>query len=174
MRSRDDLFEWHVLRHLDAATNLAWWFLQNRQDAEDVVQEAMVRAYRSFGDLKGSDAKPWLMQIVRNGCLRHLEKKKRIQIVPLDETIDPNESFRAAADAEAEALRFADADRIQAALRALPELYREVLVLREFEGMNYSEIAQVAGVPIGTVMSRLSRARSMLARNVRDEVEVAS
>src|SRR5579872_376684 len=98
MRSRDDLFEWHVLRHLDAAYNLAWWFLQNQQDAEDVVQESLVKAFRSFEKMGGADGKPWLMQIVRNGCLRHLERRKRVKIVPFDDCVDAEASYRTGAD----------------------------------------------------------------------------
>jgi RNA polymerase sigma-70 factor (ECF subfamily) len=162
MRSRNDLFEWHVLRHLDAAHNLAWWFLKNRQDAEDVVQESVMKAFRSFDEMKGPDAKPWLMQIVRNGCLRFLDRRNRMKLVPFEECDDPVASFEGAS------LRALEARQVQDALMELPELYREVLVLRELEGMNYAEIAEVISAPVGTVMSRIHRARTMLARILRE------
>jgi len=158
-------FERRVLPHLDAAYNLARWLMRDERAAEDAVQEAALRAFRYFGSLRGDEAKPWLLGIVRNTCFAMLERRRNSmelnsadsgvdidQIEQADPTSDPAVSF----------LRQDERARVNAAIRALPHHLREVLVLREIEGLEYAEIARVADIPVGTVMSRLSRAREKL------------
>ncbi len=154
-------FERCVVRHLDSAYNLACWMLRNTHDAEDVVQDSLLKAWNAFGGFRGEDGKAWFFKIVRNGCLKHLEKA-RVAPVPLVEELV------AADHPEAEVLLAFDAEQVHAAIRCLPETYREVLVLREMEQMSYSSISEVVGVPIGTVMSRLSRARAILSKTLVD------
>jgi len=162
-----DQFELHIMRHLDSAYNLARWYVSNPQDAEDVVQESMLKAFKAFRKFKGANPKAWLLQIVRNDCLRCLEKGKAFRIGSLEDEPAGFEPVAADSDPEALLIQMADADAVRIAVAALPPLYREALVLREFEQMGYSEISIVASVPLGTVMSRLSRARSMLADSLR-------
>lgn len=154
-------FERALLPHLDAAHNLARWLLGNAQDAEDVVQDAFVRALTFFDSFHGEDGRGWLLAIIRNTCYDFLRKSRRVT-----QMLGPVEQLDLAADTalspEAEQLRQADARLVRESIEALPAEYREVLVLREMEGLSYKEIAQVAGVPIGTVMSRLARARQRL------------
>lgn len=143
------------MRHLDAGFNLARWMLRNESDAEDIVQDSLLQAWKAFSQLQSQDGKPWFLKIVRNRCLQHLRKRK-IMFVELDEQ-------EIVQFPEANMIRSIDSERVHRAIALLPEYCREVLILREFEDMSYSEICQVVDVPIGTVMSRLSRARSMLA-----------
>lgn len=152
-------FEQLVLPHLDAAFNLARWLLRNRADAEDVVQEAMLRAFRFFDRFRGGDARAWLLQIVRNSCYTWLEKHR-----PADLMTEFNEEIHrtASADPEKLAVQSNERERLMRALNSLPARPREVLVLRELEGCSYKEIAEIIGVPMGTVMSTLSRARERL------------
>lgn len=152
-------FEQLVLPHLDAAFNLARWLLRNRADAEDVVQEAMLRAFRFFDRFRGGDARAWLLQIVRNSCYTWLEKHR-----PADLMTEFNEEIHrtASADPEKLAVQSNERERLMHALNSLPARPREVLVLRELEGCSYKEIAEIIGVPMGTVMSTLSRARERL------------
>ena len=146
-------FEQMVLPHFDAAYNLARWLARSGADADDVVQEAFLKAFQSFDNHRGgADARPWLFAIVRNCCYTMLRKNK--QWVPLDESAQAHEDPILASAA------------IEDALRALPPEFREVIVLREMEDFSYKEIAEVTGVPIGTVMSRLSRARRQLQEHV--------
>jgi RNA polymerase sigma factor (sigma-70 family) len=152
-------FEQLVLPHLDAAFNLARWLLRSRVDAEDVAQEAMLRAYRFFGGFHGGDARAWLLQIVRNTCYTWLEKNR-----PLEMKTEFNEELHSQPGANPESLAIASDNREQLtrALETLPARFREVLVLRELEGCSYKEIAAITTIPIGTVMSALSRARQRL------------
>lgn len=157
-------FELLVLPHLDAAYNLARWLTRNDQDAQDVVQEASLRALRYFTGLRGGDARPWLLQIVRHTCFSWLKENRPAEVVVLDED---DEAWRDAAAPAADephaiALRNADRAQLNQALAGLPIVYREVLVLREMEELSYKEIAHIADVPIGTVMSRLARARGLM------------
>lgn len=148
-----------VLPHLDSAANLARWILRNRADAEDVVQEAILRAYRFFGRFRGGNARAWLLQIVRNNCYSWLEKNR-----PSDLMMEFNEESHLHPTANPETLA-AQADerrRLTDALQSLPPRSREVLILRELEGCSYKEIGEITGIPIGTVMSTLSRARERL------------
>ena len=156
-------FEQVVLPHLDAGMNLARWLLRNREDAEDVVQEAMLRAYRFFEQFRGGDARAWLLQIVRNSCYTWIQKRRPAELVAeFDEQLHPSPG----PDPEKIAVQASDKELLTCALETLPPRAREVLVLRELEGCSYKEIAEITGVPMGTVMSTLSRARERLQRAV--------
>jgi RNA polymerase sigma-70 factor (ECF subfamily) len=156
------LFEETVLPHLDAAFNYARWLTRNDAEAEDVVQDACVRAVRFFPSLREDDARPWLFAIVRNTWYSRISRRAGVaEAIPLDNTTD--EPVDGALDPEERLLRQQSVARVRGALEQLPADFREVLVLREIEGMSYKEIAAVVRVPIGTVMSRLARARDRLA-----------
>jgi len=155
-------FEQQVLPHVDAAYNLARWLTRDEHDANDVLQEAMLRAFRHFAGLRG-EARPWLLAIVRNACFTWLQVNRPGDVADLDDDF-------ADADApgpEALAARSIDRRRLDEAITALPLVFREALVLREIEDLAYRDIARVTGAPIGTVMSRLARARRMLADALR-------
>jgi RNA polymerase sigma factor (sigma-70 family) len=155
-------FEALALPHLDAAFNLARWLARNDQDASDVVQEAYLRAYQAFDGMRGDNARPWLLAIVRNTCFSWLARNRPDALhVPFDEELHggPDEN----ADPLRRALRAEDKRSVDAAIERLPLEFREVVVLRELEDLSYKEIAAVLGVPMGTVMSRLSRGRRLLA-----------
>jgi RNA polymerase sigma factor (sigma-70 family) len=154
-------FEQIVLPHLNSAANLARWLLRNRADAEDVVQEAMLRAYRFFDRFRGGDARAWLLQIVRNSCYTWLEKNRPSELMT---EFDEEVHQRPTASPETLAVQADDRRRLSLALESLPPRSREVLALRELEGCSYKEIAEITGIPIGTVMSTLSRARDRLQR----------
>ena len=159
MDDRRRRFEAQALPHLDAAYNLARWLARSPVDAEDIVQDAMLRAFRAFDGFRGGDAKPWLLAIVRNCCRNTGVDTRRRAHVPLPEndaiaSSDPNP--------EAEAVRASESRKLNGAIALLPNEFREVLLLREMEEMSYREIADATGAPIGTVMSRLARARTML------------
>jgi RNA polymerase sigma-70 factor (ECF subfamily) len=152
-------FEQLVLPHFDAAFNLARWLLRSREDAEDVAQEALLRACRFFRGFHGGDARAWLLQIVRNTCYSWLGKNHgRELMVEFDEELHP----QAVASPESIAIAVQDRERLTRAIETLPPRHREVLVLRELEGCSYKEIAAITSIPIGTVMSSLSRARRQL------------
>ena len=152
-------FELLVVPHLDAAVNLARWLLRNPADAEDVVQEAMLRAYRFFDQFRGGDARAWLLQIVRNTCYTWLQKNRPSELMAeFNEEIHVQQS----ANPETLAAQAGERGRLMRALESLPPRFREVLVLRELEGCSYKEIAEVTGIAMGTVMSTLSRARERL------------
>jgi RNA polymerase sigma-70 factor (ECF subfamily) len=154
-------FEAAVLPHLDAAYNLARWLTRDDGQAEDVVQTACLRALRFFDGFAGGNARGWLLAIVRNTFYSWLgQHREEAQADAFDEEIHTGE--RAGPDPEAELLRHADAELLRQAFAALPLVFREVIVLREIEGLPYKEIAAVAGIPIGTVMSRLARGRRLL------------
>jgi RNA polymerase sigma-70 factor (ECF subfamily) len=152
-------FEQLVLPHVDAAFNLARWLLRGRTDSEDVAQEALLRACRFFGGFHGGDVRAWLLQIVRNTCYTWLEKNR-----PLELSMEFDEELHLQTCATPETLAIAgdDRKRLTLALERLPPRFREVLVLRELEGCSYKEIAAITSIPIGTVMSSLSRARRQL------------
>jgi RNA polymerase sigma factor (sigma-70 family) len=152
-------FEALVLPHLDAAFNLARWMLRNPADAQDVTQEALLRAYRFFHTFRAGNARAWLLQIVRNSCYTWLQKKDNWDDVDeLEEGLLPTEKFTP----ESLAIASSDRRRLAAALEQLSASFREVLVLRELEGCSYKEIATITGRPLGTVMSALARARKQL------------
>lgn len=156
-------FERVVLPHLDAAFNLARWLLRSRSDAEDVTQEGMLRAYRFFPGFQGEDGRAWLLQIIRNSCYTWLEKNR-----PLELMTEIDESLHPTSDVTPETLALAEDERrrLIGAIEAMPARAREVLVLREFEGCSYKEIATIVSIPIGTVMSTLARARERLQRTL--------
>jgi RNA polymerase sigma factor (sigma-70 family) len=158
-------FEQVVLPHLDAAYNLARWLTRNRQDAEDVVQDAYLRAFRFFGGFHGGNARTWLLKIVRNTCYTWLHQNRAQRSgTAFDEQLhtDTAESE----NPETLLLRKADSQLLSQALDELPPEFREVLVLLELEGLSYKEIAEVVGIPIGTVMSRLARGRHRLRESL--------
>jgi RNA polymerase sigma-70 factor (ECF subfamily) len=162
------LFEQMVLPHLDAAYNLARWLTSNDHDAQDVVQEASLRAFKFFGSFRGENARAWLLTIVRNTFYNWLQKNRLPEIAgELDEEAMAVEDV--SGNAETINLRLADADTVQSAIAELPVEFREVVVLREMEGFSYKEIADLSNVPIGTVMSRLARARKLLQKRLADE-----
>jgi RNA polymerase sigma-70 factor (ECF subfamily) len=149
------------LPHLDAAYNLARWLTHNDHDAEDVVQEASVRALRFFSSFHGASPRAWLLTIVRNTCYTWLEQKRaRGPATPLEAEVCDIRSD--AMTAETHLLRQENQQSVRRAVAELPPELREVVVLRELEGLSYKEIAAIAGIPLGTVMSRLARARHRL------------
>ena len=163
MQRQDKLasFEKAVLPHLDAAYNLAHWLTRNDTDAEDVVQEAYLRAFKFFGGFHGTDGRSWLLAIVRNTCYSWMQHNRSPELsVPLDDELHEIESK----DLNPEALLVQRADTlmVRQALEELPVEFREVLVLRELEEMSYREIASITDLPLGTVMSRLARGRKRL------------
>jgi RNA polymerase sigma factor (sigma-70 family) len=156
-------FEQLVLPHLDSAANLARWLLRNRADSDDVVQEAMLRAYRFFERFRGGNARAWLLQIVRNTCYTWLEKNRPSELMT---EFDEEVHQRPAASPETLATQADERQQLMVALESLSRRSREVLVLRELEGCSYKEIGEITGIPIGTVMSTLSRARARLQRTL--------
>ncbi|HEU0155510.1 MAG TPA: sigma-70 family RNA polymerase sigma factor [Stellaceae bacterium] len=165
-RRRKSRFEAVVLPHLDAAYALARWLTRNDADAADVVQEAMLRAFRYFNSYRDGDAKSWVLRIVRRSCYSWFERNRPAEIVPLkeEEADEPPNAAIAAGSTEALLQSRSDLRRLDRLIEALPPPLREVIVLRELQEMDYRQIAEVTGVPIGTVMSRLHRARSALRR----------
>ena len=161
-------FERLVLPHLDAAYNFARWLTRDDQRAQDVAQEAVLRALRFFGGFRGENARPWLLSIVRNTYFGTLKALQREELRPdLDD--ESAESIGEAAyelDPSLALERKWDRERVTRALERLPTEFREILVLREMEDLSYKQIAGVAEIPIGTVMSRLSRARRLLAERL--------
>jgi RNA polymerase sigma-70 factor (ECF subfamily) len=160
----ENRFEELVLPHLDAAHNLARWLTRNPDDAEDVVQEACVRALKYIDALRGTSARPWFLTIVRHAFYDWCERNRPVGLArddgnAIDEAVD-----HAGLGPEQAALRRAESRLLADAVADLPLAYREVLILREMEELSYKEIARIAEIPIGTVMSRLARARGLLRR----------
>ncbi|MGA8104016.1 MAG: sigma-70 family RNA polymerase sigma factor [Candidatus Acidiferrales bacterium] len=154
-------FEQTVLPHLDAAYNLARWLMRNEQDAQDAVQDAYLRAFRFFPSFHGGDGRAWVMKIVRNACYTWLQVNRPLQdAAEFDEDLFPPDSC--VPNQEEVVLQNDSGIRVRKALEKLPPNIREVLILRELEGMSYKEIAHITGMPAGTVMSTLSRARHRL------------
>jgi RNA polymerase sigma factor (sigma-70 family) len=154
-----DRFERVVMPHMDAAYNLARWLVRNDADAEDLAQEAVLRAFRFFGGLQGGDGRAWLLTIVRNTCYTWLRQNRAHELTtPFDEEAHSVEG----ANPETILLGVADRQALERALQELPVEFREVIILRELEGLSYKEIANVLDAPVGTVMSRLARARKRL------------
>jgi RNA polymerase sigma-70 factor, ECF subfamily len=155
------IFEEVVLPHLDAAFNYARWLTKSDVEADDLVQDAYVRAWRFFSSLRADDARGWLLTIVRNTWYGRFQGRTRPgEVVAFDPAKDAR--LDDSLDPEANLIQRQAVERVQRALEDLPVDFREVLVLRELEGLSYKEIAAVVGVPIGTVMSRLSRGRERL------------
>ena len=165
-------FEAEVLPHLDAAYRFARWLSHSPGDADDVVQEALLRAFRGFDALRGGDVKAWLLAIVRNCHSTALKQQQRRALVPLPEENDTQDGHAMVAstlDPESASISRDEARTLDRVMSALPEEHREVLVLREIDDLDYREIAAITNVPIGTVMSRLARARAALkARWLKD------
>jgi len=165
-------FDRVVLVHLDAAYNLARWLVRDEHDAEDVVQEAYLRAFRFFAGFRGGDPRAWLLKIVRNTAFTWLHRNR-----PANPPAEFDENLHLAPDdaptLEANLLRKADTKMIRAALDELPAEFREVVVLRDIEGLSYKEIADIAEIPVGTVMSRLALGRGKLARAITARIKEA-
>jgi RNA polymerase sigma-70 factor, ECF subfamily len=168
-------FERRAIAHMDAAYNLAFWLLRNRADAEDAVQDAYLRAFRAFDSFSGEDIRPWLLTIVRNVAYRWLTVRKRgSNVISLEEVLSGCDDADAPKwepvsdepTAEQSLLDRAEKYLVHAALDRLAPVFREVIVLRELEGLSYHEIAGITGTPIGTVMSRLARARDQLKNHL--------
>jgi RNA polymerase sigma-70 factor (ECF subfamily) len=178
--TRVSRFEQLVLPHLDAAYNLARWITRNDHDAEDVVQEAFLRAMKYFDGMKGAEARPWLLTIVRNTCYSWLEKNRPADLVGLDDAgplaAEGIGLGQTGSDDNPEVILLQSANRklVNQALEELPVGFREVIVMREIEDLSYKEIASIAGIPAGTVMSRLSRGREMLKRAIETRMRRAS
>jgi RNA polymerase sigma factor (sigma-70 family) len=174
-QGRAKRFQDTALPHLNAAYNLARWLVRNDQDAQDIVQEAYLRAYRFFDGFRGDTGRAWLLAIVRNTCYTWMEDNRDPSLAAefdedchsmggqgtatrVSEALDNPESILARQD---------DARQLNAVLQALPLEFREVLVLRELEELSYKEIASIMSVPIGTVMSRLARGRKLLLERLK-------
>jgi RNA polymerase sigma factor (sigma-70 family) len=155
-----------VLPHLDDAFSLARWMVHSRADADDIVQEACLRAFKSLDGFSGGNGRAWLLAIVRNTALTWLAKNRPKAMLLTDDLEAAERAMtsdeRSPASPEAAFIARVEAERLEAALAALPLPYRETIVMREINGASYREIAEISGVPIGTVMSRLSRARALL------------
>lgn len=176
--ARQERFEQLVLPHMDAAYSLALWLLRNEAQAEEAVQDAYLRAFRFFGGLRGGDARPWLLGIVRNTCYTMMAHARQSAAPEeFDETshgedaIAPGAVLSFPVNPEAAAIENADRELVQKCLQALPTEFREALVLREIHGCSYKEIAAVTEAPIGTVMSRISRGRRLLERALAGPLE---
>jgi RNA polymerase sigma-70 factor (ECF subfamily) len=158
-------FEQAILPHFDAAYNLARWLTREGHDAEDVVQEAYLRAYKFFDRFHGGDGRSWLLAIVRNTCYTWLKHNRPAEpAMPLDE--DKYGEADPAARPEGVLVRRENIQMLRQALDKLPPEFREMIVLRELEGLSYKDIAGIAGVPLGTVMSRLARGRKRLEQEL--------
>jgi RNA polymerase sigma factor (sigma-70 family) len=158
-------FEETVLPHLDAAYNLARWLAHDPHDAEDVVQEAYLRAFKFFHGFRGGDVRAWLLTVVRHTCYTWMERHRgREATTPFDEEVHSGEGD--ALNPERLFLQRADRQLLREAVEALPLEFREVIVLREMEALSYQEIAAIVNVPVGTVMSRLARGRKRLQQRL--------
>jgi RNA polymerase sigma-70 factor (ECF subfamily) len=165
-------FEQVVLPHLPAAYNLARWLMRDVHDAEDVVQQACLRACKAFGEFRGTDARSWFLKIVRNACYTELRRTRRTVPAPPDVIDATNEAPPAhGGDPHRALLQQIDREALAAAIEQLPDAFREVFVLREMEQLDYTQIAAVAQIPIGTVMSRLARARRRLQEALSGRME---
>ena len=167
-RRRQSRFEAVVLPHLDAGYALARWLTRNDADAADVVQEACLRAFRYFDSYRDGDAKSWLLKIVRRTCYDWLEHNRPAEVVPLEVDGDPEGAVHGlpvgTLDADGLLQSRSDLRRLDRLIEELPAQLREAIVLRELHELDYRQISEVTGVPIGTVMSRLHRARAALRR----------
>jgi len=170
--SLDSSFEAVVLPHLSAAHNLAQWLMRDAEDAEDVLQDAMLRALTYCPSFKGVNSRGWLSQIVRNTAYASMSLNRGVDLVPLTNTRDEPTDIVAQLpsgddDPETSLIKSQERERVRQMIAALPIELREILVLRELEELSYKEIADVTHAPIGTVMSRLWRARRLLAQAAR-------
>ena len=165
----DENFDDVVLPHLDAAHRLARWLMRNEHDAEDVVQEASLRAFRYFGTFTGGSGRAWFLRIVRNTSCRWHSRGFQAPIDTFDE--EQHGSASPTSDPESLLLQTDDVTLIERAMSSLSSRFRQLLVLRELQGLSYQEVADVMGVPIGTVMSGLSRARQALRGALDNELK---
>jgi RNA polymerase sigma-70 factor (ECF subfamily) len=164
-------FEQSIMPHMDAAYNLARWLTTNDPDAQDVVQEAYLRAFKFFGGFRGGNSRAWLLRIVRNAFYDWLKQNRRQETVAsFDEEL--HEPIDEAGTPATLLVQTADHELLHKAIAELPLEFREILVLRELEGFSYKEISDVADVPIGTVMSRLARARRQLRSLLASRLEI--
>lgn len=174
--SKIRLFQSVILVHLDSAYNYAYWLTRDPHDAEDLTQEACTRAYTAFDDFEKTNAKAWLMTIIRHAFLNQKQKEQRHgEVVYLDSHIHAVATPQALRDLDTpERLLFRqrNAEELQAAINQLSDEYREVIILREMEGLSYNEISTVTDCAIGTVMSRLSRAREQLKNKLSSSVDL--
>ena len=174
------LFDAIVRPHLASALHLAYWLMRNRADAEDVVQDACIRAYRAIHTFAGGSSRTWVLAIVRNTALTALGRRKTMSFVHMDELdVDARSQIENGgilndhwdATPEADLIAKSDEARLEAIISALPPEFRETLVLRDMQRMSYKDVAEVTGVPVGTVMSRLSRARSRIVTALKEDVQ---
>lgn len=164
-QNKHSQFEEIALPHLDAAFNLAYWLTGDRQDADDIVQESYLRAFKFFDSYRGGNSHAWLLAIVRNTTYTWMRQNRmNVGAELLEEELPDSEIV----SLESSYLQEADFQRLREAIAALPVEYREVIVLHDLEGLAYKEIASVANIPLGTVMSRLSRARDRLQKTLID------
>ena len=163
-------FEQTILPHLDAAYNLARWLTRNQHDAEDVAQEACLRAFKFFDSFRGGDGRVWLLTIVRNTCYTWLRQNRQREAVnSFDEKIHTPDSDTS--NPATLALQSANDQMLRQSLEGLSTKFREIVVLRDLEGLSYKEISDIAGIPLGTVMSRLARARERLKQLLVDRLK---
>jgi RNA polymerase sigma-70 factor (ECF subfamily) len=156
------LFEHTIVPHLNDAHNLARWLTRNQQDAEDVVQEAYLRAFRFFDGFHGGDGRAWLLAVVRNTCISWMGRRTGAESTSVEFDEHVHRAADEAESAEQVLIRNSKIESLRACVETLPVEYREVIVMRELQELSYREISEVAGIPIGTVMSRLSRGRMRL------------
>jgi RNA polymerase sigma factor (sigma-70 family) len=167
MDDRRVRFEAQVMPHLDAAYRFARWLSRSSQDADDLVQDAILRAFRGFDGLRGSNVKAWLLTIVRNCYSTSVKRQPHASIVPLpdeEDTLDAHSMIDTGPGPERETIQADEQRSLERVMQTLPDEFREILILREVEDMDYREIARVIDVPMGTVMSRLARARAALRK----------
>jgi RNA polymerase sigma-70 factor (ECF subfamily) len=171
-RLRQSRFHAMVLPHLDDAVNLAWWLTGNRTDAEDIAQEAVLRAFKYFDRFSGEKARPWLLAIVRNTCTSWMAKNRprHLTLVGDPAEAEPDRPDEAAPSPEQQSERRELKSEIDRAVASLPPDFREAILLREVEDLSYKEIAAVLEVPIGTVMSRIARGRKLLQTQLKEAV----
>lgn len=172
MDTRVRTFELTVWPHMRAAYNLARWLVRNNQDAEDIVQESLLKAYKAQESFRGNEPKTWMLSIVRNTALDFLRRGKSSAEVALEKPgFEPRDH---SPDPERALLDQSRRERVRLAIAQLAPEFREAIVLREIEGLSYKEIASVLGIPMGTVMSRLSRARNLLLVELGGAKEVSA
>jgi len=160
-----------IMPHIDAAYNLAHWLTHNAHDAEDVVQEALLRAFRFLDGFRGTNSRAWLLTIVRNACYTWLQKNRKEALeTEFDEQLHGPDLLDI--DVDVASLNRSDEQMVREAIEELPLEFREALVLRELEGMSYKEISEISKIPIGTVMSRLARARKQLATRLGKRLQI--
>jgi RNA polymerase sigma-70 factor, ECF subfamily len=165
-------FELTMWPHMRAAYNLARWLVRNDHDAEDIVQESFLKAYKAQDNFRGGEARTWMLSIVRNTAMDYLRRNKAGAAASLEDQLHEPEDH--APDPERSLLDQSRRDQVRGAIAKLAEEFREVVVLREIEGLSYKEIAGVLGIPMGTVMSRLSRARNLLLVELAGSKEVSA